>query len=64
MQLNREAKLLNVIGLVARHADCRITFRLYPNKLFIFSVPVLSKKMQENKKTSEYNAQLKMHITA
>ena len=30
MQLMREAKLLTVTGLNAKHADCRIIFMLYP----------------------------------
>ena len=30
MQLEREAKLLTVIGLNTKHADCRIIFMLYP----------------------------------
>ena len=30
MQLNREAKLLTVIVLNTKHADCRIIFMLYP----------------------------------
>ena len=30
MQLKREAKLLTVIGLNTKHADCRIIFTLYP----------------------------------
>ena len=30
VQLKREAKLSTVIGLKTNHADCRITFILYP----------------------------------
>ena len=30
VQLKREAKLLTVIGLNTKHADCRIIFMLYP----------------------------------
>ena len=30
MQLKREAKLSTVIGLITKHADCRITLLLYP----------------------------------
>ena len=33
VQLKREAKLLAVIGLITEHADCRITFVLYPIRL-------------------------------
>ena len=29
VQLKREAKLLTVIGLNTKHADCRIVFMLY-----------------------------------
>ena len=30
LQLEREAKLLTVIGLNTKHADCRIIFMFYP----------------------------------
>ena len=33
VQLKREAKLLTVIGLNTKHADCRIIFMLYPIRL-------------------------------
>ena len=33
VQLKREAKLSTVIGLITKHADCRITFILYPIRL-------------------------------
>ena len=33
VQLKREAKLLTVIGLNTKHADCRIIFMLYPKRL-------------------------------
>ena len=33
VQLKREAKLLTVIGLNTKHADCRIIFMLYPVSL-------------------------------
>ena len=33
VQLKREAKLLTVIGLNTKHADCRIIFILYPIRL-------------------------------
>ena len=32
-QLKREAKLLTVMGLNTKHADCRIIFMLYPIRL-------------------------------
>ena len=32
VQLKREAKLLTVIGLNTKHADCRIIFMLYDQK--------------------------------
>ena len=34
VQLKREAKLSTVIGLITKHADCRITFILYPIRYF------------------------------
>ena len=34
MQLKREAKLLTVIGLNTKHADCHIIFMLYPIRLY------------------------------
>ena len=34
VQLKREAKLLTVTGLITKHADCRITFILYPKRLY------------------------------
>ena len=33
VQLKREAKLLTVIGLNTKHADCRIIFMLHPIRL-------------------------------
>ena len=33
VQLKKEAKLLTVIGLNTKHADCRIIFMLYPIRL-------------------------------
>ena len=33
VQLKREAKLLTVIGLTTKHADCRITFISYTIRL-------------------------------
>ena len=33
LPLKREAKLLTVIGLNTKHADCRIIFMLYPIRL-------------------------------
>ena len=33
VQLKREAKLLTMIGLNTKHADCRIIFILYPINL-------------------------------
>ena len=32
-----KAKLLTVIGLNIKHADCRITFMLYPNTLITYN---------------------------
>ena len=34
VQLKREAKLLTVIGLNTKYADCRIIFMLYPIRLY------------------------------
>ena len=33
MQLKRQSKLITVIGLPTKHADCRIIFMLYPIRL-------------------------------
>ena len=33
VQLKREAKLLTVIGLNTKHADCHIIYMLYPIRL-------------------------------
>ena len=33
VQLKREAKLLTVVGVNTKHADCRIIFMLYPIRL-------------------------------
>ena len=33
MQLKRDAKILTVIGVATKHADCRVTFILYPIRL-------------------------------
>ena len=33
VQINSAAKLSTVTGLITKHADCHITFRLYPKRL-------------------------------
>ena len=33
MQFMTEAKLLTVVGLIFKHTDCRITFKLLPIRL-------------------------------
>ena len=45
MQLKREAKLLTVIGLNTKHADCRIIFMLYSIRIrhtYAFSIVKVS----------------------
>ena len=44
MQLKREAKLLTVIGLNTKHADCRIIFMLYPIRIIFMLHPIHTKK--------------------
>ena len=56
MQLKGEAKLLTLIELNTKHADCRIIFMLYPIRLFVTNdnragqlpINTLSKKIRND----------------